>query len=95
VTGTVQFTDSNSLTRGFSLTPGALAPRGELVTLYRQAGLQPGQRVITCCGAGYYGYGALNLFVLHQLGYEDRWFALFANSARLACLAAEADPVSE
>ena len=46
-----------------------LLPAAELAQLWRKAGLQPGQRVITYCGAGY--YGAMNLFVLHQLGYEE------------------------
>ena len=50
-------------------TDQTLLPAAELAQLWQQAGLQPGQRVITYCGAGY--YGAMNLFVLHQLGYEE------------------------
>lgn len=50
-------------------TDQTLLPAAELAQLWQTAGLQPGQRVITYCGAGY--YGAMNLFVLHQLGYEE------------------------
>jgi thiosulfate/3-mercaptopyruvate sulfurtransferase len=50
-------------------TDQTLLPTDELMLLWQKAGLQPGQRVITYCGAGY--YGAMNLFVLYQLGYED------------------------
>ena len=48
---------------------GALLEPQKLVPMYRQAGLKPGNRVITSCGGGY--YGALDLFVLYQLGYES------------------------
>jgi thiosulfate/3-mercaptopyruvate sulfurtransferase len=48
---------------------GALFAPQALASLYRQAGLKPENRVITSCGGGY--YGALDLFVLHQLGYEN------------------------
>lgn len=44
-------------------------PMDSLMALWQKADLQPDQEVITYCGAGY--YGALNLFVLNQLGYED------------------------
>jgi thiosulfate/3-mercaptopyruvate sulfurtransferase len=61
-----------------------LLPAAELAQLWQKAGLQPGQRIITYCGAGY--YGAMTLFVLHQLGYEDvslydgSWMEWGANS---------------
>ncbi len=50
-------------------TCALLRPVQRLVSLYQRAGLQPGKRVITSCGGGY--YGALDLFVLFQLGYEN------------------------
>jgi len=40
----------------------------ELARLWRKAGLEPDQRVITYCGAG--AYGAYDLFVLYVLGHE-------------------------
>lgn len=49
-------------------TSALLEPR-KLSAMYRQAGIRPGTRVITSCGQGY--WGALDLFVLYQLGYED------------------------
>ncbi|MCB0112096.1 MAG: sulfurtransferase, partial [Caldilineaceae bacterium] len=41
----------------------------ELAALWQKIDLTPHQAVITYCGAGY--YGAMNLFVLYQMGYED------------------------
>ncbi|MCC6167491.1 MAG: SMP-30/gluconolactonase/LRE family protein [Caldilineaceae bacterium] len=60
-----------NLFAGDNLNPAdqTLLAAGELAQLWQQTGLQPGQPVITYCGAGY--AGALNLFVLYQLGYED------------------------
>ena len=46
-----------------------LLPAQSLVELWQKVNLKPGQEIITYCGAGY--YGAFNLFVLYQLGYDD------------------------
>lgn len=46
-----------------------LLPASELIALWQKIGLTPEQSVITYCGAGY--YGAMNLFVLYQMGYEQ------------------------
>ena len=46
-----------------------LLPADKLAGLWSKMDLKPGQHVITYCGAGY--YGALNLFVLYQLGHEN------------------------
>ncbi|MBE0617482.1 MAG: sulfurtransferase, partial [Proteobacteria bacterium] len=48
---------------------GALLEQPKLASLYQEAGLKPENRVITSCGGGY--YGALDLFALYQLGYEN------------------------
>ena len=45
------------------------SPRMSLQQLWQPIGLEREQRVITYCGAGY--AGAMNLFVLYQMGYED------------------------
>ncbi|MEZ4660135.1 MAG: alpha/beta fold hydrolase [Caldilineaceae bacterium] len=45
-----------------------LLPMPELIALWQTVGLTPDQAVITYCGAGY--AGAMNLFVLYQMGYE-------------------------
>ena len=50
-------------------TDFTLLPSSELARTWGQIDLQPGQRVITYCGAGY--AGAMNLFVLYQMGYDD------------------------
>ena len=44
-------------------------PLEKLAALYAEAGVTPDKRIITYCGGGY--YGAFNLFVLYQLGYDD------------------------
>lgn len=46
-----------------------LLPPDELAQLWSKTGVQPGQPIITYCGAGY--YGAFNLFALYVLGYEN------------------------
>ena len=46
-----------------------LLPVDKLAQLWSKMDVKPGQHVITYCGAGY--YGALNLFVLYQLGHEN------------------------
>lgn len=53
----------------FSAVDGTLLPPGQLAQLWQKTGLRGDQAVITYCGAGY--AGALNLFVLYQLGYEN------------------------
>jgi thiosulfate/3-mercaptopyruvate sulfurtransferase len=50
-------------------TNHTLLPAESLAELWQKAELTPGQPIITYCGAGY--YGAFNLFVLNQLGYEN------------------------
>ncbi len=50
-------------------TDETLLPADALAALWQEIGLEPDQRVITYCGAGY--AGAMNLFVLHQMGYEN------------------------
>ncbi len=56
---------------GDNLDPAneTLLPADALAQLWQPIGLEPEQRVITYCGAGY--AGAMNLFVLYQMGYED------------------------
>ncbi len=44
-------------------------PVQSLDELWQKVDLQPDQEIITYCGAGY--YGAFNLFVLYQLGYDN------------------------
>ncbi len=44
-------------------------PPETLAATYEQAGVKPDKEIITYCGGGY--YGAFNLFVLYQLGYEN------------------------
>ena len=46
-----------------------LLPAHSLVEHWQRVDLRSDQEVITYCGAGY--AGALNLFVLYQLGYDD------------------------
>lgn len=46
-----------------------LLPADKLAQLWSKMDLKPEQHVISYCGAGY--YGALNLFVLYQLGHEN------------------------
>ncbi|MEZ4615306.1 MAG: alpha/beta fold hydrolase [Caldilineaceae bacterium] len=46
-----------------------LLPIADLTALWQPVNLTPEQEVITYCGAGY--AGAMNLFVLYQMGYED------------------------
>ncbi len=50
-------------------TDDTLLPVDELAEMWQAIGLEPDQRVITYCGAGY--AGAMNLFVLYQMGFED------------------------
>mgnify|MGYP003574225193 CR=1 FL=1 len=50
-------------------TDETLLPADALAQQWQAIGLEPQQRVITYCGAGY--AGAMNLFVLYQMGYED------------------------
>jgi len=46
-----------------------LLPASELAQTWETINLQPGQRIITYCGAGY--AAAMNMFVLYQMGYDD------------------------
>jgi thiosulfate/3-mercaptopyruvate sulfurtransferase len=50
-------------------TDATLLPADMLAERWQAIELEPGQSVITYCGAGY--YGAMNLFVLYQMGFED------------------------
>lgn len=50
-------------------TDDTLLPADVLAQQWEAVGLEPGQRVITYCGAGY--AGAMNLFVLYQMGFDD------------------------
>jgi thiosulfate/3-mercaptopyruvate sulfurtransferase len=50
-------------------TDETLLPADALAQRWEAIDLEPGQHVITYCGSGY--AGAMNLFVLYQMGYED------------------------